>query len=294
MKRIAFVLILVLFSSCRVNRVKPGLSEVVHISENNYSCSFDGVVHNFILCLPQNCENYPLVVMLPGYNNTAEAMQNQTGFDKQACKRGYAVVYVTGSVQKGETQGGIGWNSGISTAQNQDVSFLTALVRYLQTEYPIDKKRVFAAGFSNGGFMIHRLAMEAGNTFSACVSVAGKMPEKIWKERNRKNKVGFFQITGEKDAVIPKLSDGSARHARDPAIEEVMDYWANSNGLSSIEIAEIGEGSTITKWSKRGKNGLRENQVWHLFVKDGNHSWPSFAVNGIDANSLILDFFDSF
>lgn len=36
---------------------------------------------------------------------------------------------------------------------------------------------------------------------------------------------------------------------------------------------------------------LPVGQVWHLFVKNGRHSWPSEKLNGIDANRLILEFF---
>ncbi|MBQ6520155.1 MAG: hypothetical protein IJI14_15685 [Anaerolineaceae bacterium] len=47
--------------------------------------------------------------------------------------------------------------------------------------------------------MVHRLEMEAGDIFSACVSVAGMMPVKIWNARNDANNISFFQISGKKD-----------------------------------------------------------------------------------------------
>ena len=135
--------------------------------------------------------------------------------------------------------------------------------------------------------MIHRLAMEAGDVFSACVCVAGKMPLKIWEKRNKVNKVSFFQITGEKDEAVPQKANGSSGYSKDPAIEEVVEYWALSNGLYESGSEKAGEKGILTKYSAENKSA----QVWNLFIKDGRHSWPEKSVTGIDLNSVILDFF---
>ena len=100
----------------------------------------------------------------------------------------------------------------------------------------------------------------------------------------------MFQISGEKDETVPKKSDNSARFSKDPAIEDVMSYWAQSNNLKISNTTEIGAASTLTKWYGKKKN---QKQVWHLFVKDGHHVWPTEKINKIDANSLILDFFEA-
>ena len=292
LKIIIFSLIAVfLITGCKGKSVsaKITLENINQINSNTFTCSFDGIEHDFIVELPAQSAGAPFVILLHGYSNTADHMRFTTEFHKTANERGYAAVYVTGSISKYEKTGGLGWNSGIAADGNPDVEFLVALTEYLQKEYGFDKKRTFAAGFSNGAFMAHRLAMEAGDTFCAAVSVAGKMPEKIWKNRNRKNHVGFMQITGEFDDVVPKRFDGTVSHARDPAIEDVMDYWAASNGLKNITTETLARGSTLTKWTSP-KN---ESQVWHLLVKDSHHFWPTELINGIDGNSVILDFFDS-
>ena len=149
---------------------------------------------------------------------------------------------------------------------------------------------IFAAILFHSNLTV--ITMEGQKTFRACVSVAGRMTSLVWKNSNKKNKVGFFQISGEKDDIVPKNSDGRARHTVDPAIEDVVDYWAGSNGLTVVEEEEIAGGSSLTKWSSKGASA--KGQVWHLFVKDGRHSWPNVRMNGIDANTMILDFFDCF
>lgn len=311
MKKKSFILyslFILIFSltACEGVKVKrSSLKEISELSENHFECLYDGIKHDFIIDLPAQSEGAPLVVMLPGWGNLAETLRFSTQFSEDANPRGYAVVYVTGSINKYESGGNISWNSGISAKGNDDVGFLVALAKYLQKEYKLDRDRTFAVGFSNGAFMIHRLAMEAGKTFSACVSVAGFMPESIWNKRNKKNHVSFFQITGEFDDVVPKHSDGSAAYTKIPAIEDVILYWAFSNKLYASETAPIGKDSLITRWTYADEDRLelksrsghfsrssRPVHVWNLFIKDGRHSWPEKRISGIDINSLILDFFD--
>lgn len=265
--------------------------EVNNILDNRYSFSVNDVVYEYIIDFPAVVENSPLVIMVHGMNNTGESMRNDTGFHKAANSRGYTVVYVTAAKFQ---KTGLGWNSGISSEGNDDVLFFKSLASYLENEYLLDKKRTFAIGFSNGGFMMHRLAMEAEDVFEACVGVAAKMPGRIWKNRNETNSIGFFQVTGEKDNVIPKNYDNSAQYSIDPAIEDVMEYWAESNGLNQSLQTEIGDGSLLIKYmNEKGIFDTPKNiQVWHLGIKDGRHAWPAVQFTQIDINALILEFFE--
>jgi len=298
MKKAIFIVSLIAtilsFAACKSEKIQ--LQNITKTQENRFTCTYEEIKHDFIIDLPENWNkddnnSLPLVLLLPGYANTAEAFRQTIAFEKEANARGYAAVYVTGAKNQKSNRGGIAWNSGIEEEGNNDVDFLIALTKYLQKEYNFDKEKTFVAGFSNGAFMNHRLAMEASDIFKACVSVAGKMPAKIWEEKNKKNTVGFFQITGEKDDVVPKQSDGSYKFSKDPAIEEVIDYWASSNKLNNFSTEEIGQGSTLTKWKADKKN--INTEVWHLFVKGGHHGWPNERFNQINVNKLVIDFFEA-
>lgn len=293
-KLILFFLLLELFTSLcgcgREDEQKQYLENIVWESETKITCTFDGVKQYALLDLPEKTEEAPLVLMLHGAGQSPEGFREMIHFEKQANPLGYAVVYVAGATNPSDTTLPVGWNSGISSTGNRDVEFLVTLAEYLQQEYLFDKERTYAVGFSNGAFMVHRLAMEASDTFSAVASVAGKMPARIWEERNKKNKISVLQITGEKDEVIPKHSDGSAKTAIDPAMEDVMEYWANSNGLELTETVTVGPKAALEKFGSKEKT----TKVWHLFVKDAHHSWYSEKINKIDATAVILDFFEEF
>ncbi len=267
----------------------PAIEDVVQIDADAFSCSFDGVKHRFLLDLPEVSADAPLVIMLHGYGNTAESFRTAVHFEREANELGYAVAYVTGAPDPNVPTSSTGWHSETNTDGNRDAEFLISLVRYLQDSYGLNRERVYAVGFSNGGLMAHRLAMEAGDVFSACVSVAGWMPKSVWEARREVNEIGFFQITGEKDDAVPKNSDGSARYHTAPAIEDVVDYWAESNGLSRTETSSVGKSSVLSIYSEKEK----PQQIWSLFVTDGRHSWPDSRFSGVDTNALILEFFEA-
>ena len=289
-----FLLIYGLLSGCgsEKNRPQPALPELKDISlisDNRYSCTFDSLKHDFIVDLPDNAENAPLVLMLHGYGHTAESFRTSVQFEKTANPAGYAVAYVTSAADPEDRSSSTGWNAGAGTSQNRDTEFLKALARYLQKEYSLDRNRTYAAGFSNGGFMAHRLAAEAGDTFSALVSVAGIMTDSVWENRKNQNSVSFFQITGAKDDVVPKNSDGTAKYSKFPAIEDVMAYWTESNGAVLTEESDISKHAVLKKYENKDKN----IQVWDLLVKNGGHEWPKENFSGFDTNALILEFFEA-
>ncbi|MCR5090880.1 MAG: prolyl oligopeptidase family serine peptidase [Oscillospiraceae bacterium] len=260
--------------------------DVVRIEPGHFSCSYRGVAHDYILDLPEVPEGSPLILILPGYGSTAKSFRQNTGFEKDANPLGYTVVYVTGAPAQEDGTSSVGWNYGQWETGNDDLGFLTALARFLRQEYHADGQRIFAVGFSNGAFMVHRLAIEASDTFSAVVSVAGAMSESVWEKRPDLLSVGVFQISGEKDDVIPKHCDGSAEYSPSPAIEDVMDYYAEANGLEKAETETAGKASLLTKY----KGSSSGRQVWHLLVREGRHSWSGESVTGICTNRLILDY----
>ena len=177
--------------SCAQSKPRPQskITDVVLTKDNTYECQFEDMTFKFMLFLPEKTDsNTPLILMLPGLGNNSSAFKLQTHMDEDACPRGYAVCYV----QPGKGMGAKGWDCGLMDPQDVDsLEYLINLVIYLQDEYGLSKTKAFAAGFSNGGFMIHRLAVEGSDTFLAVAAVAGMMTSKVWDERSDKTSIGF-------------------------------------------------------------------------------------------------------
>ena len=281
------ILTAVVLSITGCTSTNRNLEDISTNAPNHYICTYDGVKHDFIVDTPENPEGSPLVIMLPGAGGTAESFRMDTRFHETACPLGYTVVYVTGAPEPGDQTSPVVWNHEGSKTGNDDAGFLKALAEFIHETYHTDHDDCFAAGFSNGAFMCHRLALEASDAFKAVISVAGTMSGNTWNNKPGECTASLLQIAGEKDDVIPKLSDGSAKYSKFPAIEDVIGYY--TKGLDTVEVREIGKGSTLTEYFGNDT----ERQVWFLFVRDGRHSWSAGSMTGIDTNRLIIDFLES-
>lgn len=102
-----------------------------------------------------------LLIVLHGTNIDGKTIEEWTGyeFDRLADQYGFTVVYPDGY--------GKDWNdcrkgdfSKTKRENIDDVGFIKAVIGHYQTEYKIDPDKVFVFGYSSGGTMAYRLAME--------------------------------------------------------------------------------------------------------------------------------------
>lgn len=120
-----------------------------------------------------------LVIVLHGSDMTGSRMRRATGgiFELLADRHGFALIYPNGYLEN--------WNDcrkyatfPAKHANIDDVGFIRALIRSFAAEAKIDPKKVNVFGFSNGGHMAFRLAIEAPNEIAAVVAAAAGLPAK--------------------------------------------------------------------------------------------------------------------
>jgi len=176
----------------------------------------------------------PLVFDNHGYTSNAEAQNRYTGYRSLADQRTFAVVHPEG-VQNS-------WNAGqcCGYAQTQnidDVLFFRMMVDEIASLITIDRTRVFTTGMSNGGFISHRLGMEASDVFNAIGPVAATAPY-FMDEPERA--VGVYHIHGTDDYLVPY--DGNLYFR---SVDESMEYWRDNNGCGpQKEVTDVPEFGT--------------------------------------------------
>ncbi len=148
-----------------------------------------GTIRVYDLYVPSSVRGAaPLVFNMHGWNSN-ENQQISTaisGARAYADRYGYILVAPRGNlIASGmpSTGSGLSWNGGdccidsiLNDANHDDVGFIRALAAHLFETQCIDRSRVYATGFSNGGYLSHRLACEAGDLFAAAAPVAGPGP----------------------------------------------------------------------------------------------------------------------
>ncbi len=139
------------------------------------SLTHDGTNREYLLYVPESYigdESTPLVMIYHGHGMPASDMMAYADFRFIAELGGFIVVYPQGTLDGGGEEF---WNNTCKSGLTDDVGFTEALIDAIASEYNIDPTRVYAAGFSNGGFMSYTLACQLSDRFAAVVSVAGSM-----------------------------------------------------------------------------------------------------------------------
>lgn len=259
------------------------IENVVSTGENSFSCTIAGRERFFIYVEPENKnEETKLVVLLHGADDSAVNFQKSICFEEDALKRNYAVLYLQGDINPDDKTSTIGWVSTYTKVGNSDIDFVVGTADYIKKTYNVGKK-TYIAGFSQGAFLINKLAIEKSNKFNGFASVSGIMVDHVWEKRKNKP-AAFFQINGLKDELIPMDLNNSSKYSPYPSIEKVLEYFSQANKLGTDYVQEeINKKITLLK---------NEDKVWWMVIKDYHHGWPKNDRAGINVNEYILDFFD--
>jgi polyhydroxybutyrate depolymerase len=156
--------------------------------------------------LPKNlASNAPLVFVFHGSLQDAEAMRISTGyeFERLAEEEKFVVVYPNGYKNN--------WNDcrkiasyPARTMNIDDKSFVAELINKFSNDYKIDIKRVFATGYSNGGHLAYRLALEMPNKITAIAAIAASFPTPNNNDcQESKQAVPVMIINGKADPINP-------------------------------------------------------------------------------------------
>ncbi len=146
----------------------------------------------------------PLVLVLHGLGGSGGAIERRTRgtFDKLADQFGAVVVYPQAS---GDRPRWGAWRVGAPGAPPppDDLGFLSALIDTVAGELAIDRKRVFAAGFSNGASMVYRLGCERAELVAAIAPVSGGMFPDIPPVCRQGPPVSVIGMHGTADPIVP-------------------------------------------------------------------------------------------
>jgi polyhydroxybutyrate depolymerase len=137
-----------------------------------------GMERTYLQYVPRNLKpNAPLLFVFHGSGGDGEGMREITGeeFDMLADTDGFVVLYPDGYQTT--------WN-GCRKASPQparrmnidDESFIDAMIEKEVADNGIDKRRVFAAGWSNGGHLAYRLGLERPAQFAGIAAISASRP----------------------------------------------------------------------------------------------------------------------
>ena len=158
-----------------------------------------------MLYVPNNYNpelKYPLMINFHGFGGYAKDFVNEADMRSLAEDQNFLVVYPQGTLLSGSPH----WNSSAPSADNKssadDLGFVETMIDAISAEYSVESKRIYAAGYSNGGFLTYYLACNS-KRFAAIGSVAGTMIDDSYKSCNASVPTAMINIHGTADKTVP-------------------------------------------------------------------------------------------
>lgn len=206
---------------------------------------------------------------LHGLGDNITRLDNEFHFQQIADTYNWTMVVPQALAQSGYTM----WNAALTNSSIDDSGFLMALLDTLAVQYPVDLDSVFFTGFSMGGFMTHRMAIEHGDRITACAPVSGLITHTM-ATHTPVAPVKMLHIHGTSDPVVGY--DGNSQYFGSNlglSVEAILNYWKNANHCTSEATIDTlpdlhNDGLLFVRYTYEG-----EAEVQHIKVIGGNHTW---------------------
>jgi len=258
------------------------------------SLSHDGLNRSYITYVPNTydgTEKFPVLMNFHGFSGDAGYHLTETNMQYAAHSNKFLLVYPQGALLEGEPH----WNPCLPSTDNKsdidDLGFVEALLDQVSSDYLVDRNRVYAVGYSNGGMMSYGLAMHKSDLITAFGSVSGTMLD-CGEQPNHPMPV--IVMHGTNDFTIPY--DGSSDTV---SIETTIEYWNSFNNTNTTPVvtsaSDVGEkGSSVEIERYQYSDGDNGSSVELYKIVGGGHDWSDLRFDGQRTGQILLNFFSQY
>jgi polyhydroxybutyrate depolymerase len=225
----------------------------------------------------------PLVIMLHGYSVNGKVEEVYLQLSALAESRGFLYAHPDGTIDK---DGKYFWNATDACCDMygtmvDDSAYLSSVIDQIKANYPVDPRRVYVLGHSNGGYMSYRMACDHGDQIAAIASLAGAM----WQDTSKckpKGPVSVLEIHGTADDSV--AYDGVTGMGAYPGAEATVADWVAIDGCAAaadtsappldLDDTLAGHETKVERWQK----GCAMGSSVELWTIAGGHHVPSLTL----------------
>ena len=252
----------------------------------------DGLQRSALIYTPKGYDSsfaLPVVLNFHGFGGRAQDHKTTVAMDHVADSAQFLLVFPQGSLLDGDFPH---WNNALPSPDNKsdadDLGFVSALLAHLDTSFLIDRERVYACGYSNGGMMSYALACYLSNEIAAVASMSGCFSDTS-STCQPSHPLATLSIHGTNDGVI-------AYEGGDDILSQqvTLQYWAQTNNCNETpQITSIQSSSyPLEHYSYSGGDSSVVAELYKVI--GGDHYWLNFSVDQKNTNWIIWEFFDQF
>jgi|SRR5579863_119120 len=262
-----------------------------------------GVTRTYVYHVPPTLgKSVALVLSFHGHGGDGATQAKLTNFDALSDARGFIVIYPDGIHR--------GWNDGREeNAGADDIAFTKALIADFSKRFPIDPKRIYATGFSNGATFTEVLGCKMSETFAAIAPVSGYIPQVDAPSCSPKRAPSIVIVGGTADPIMPYVGGEIHLFGKDRGLvlsaQQTISFWMVQAKCSQSPLIEdivhdgSSDGTSVTHAVYQRCAPGRGVELYT--VVDGGHTWPGGpqyapriivgkASTQLDASRVIVDF----
>lgn len=262
--------------------------------KNRFTTTVDGDTREYYVHVPKGyngIDALPVVFMLHGSGGNGEKFYNISGWVEAGEAHNVITVFPSAWVYDCVYDDGLNkrnvakWTSydlelcaGTTDHFRDDSRFIGQVMDELQAKLRIDAKRIYLVGFSNGGEMAARSAVELGDRLAAVVTNAGgldapqaarrpRMPITVQVGNADPNMMGALGVTQPLAMDIPQLLTAY------PRMQPYIDNFRNTfDDAATYTVSGDASVQTAT-WP--GNSGRGDHLLRFTLVKDLQHEYPN-------------------
>jgi polyhydroxybutyrate depolymerase len=254
-------------------------SKTAKAGKQNMSVTVDGKKRTFIMYIPDSYKGDKPVPLFVDYHpvmGSGSGQFNDTKYRSLTEKEGVISLYPDGTKSADASKMGPGWNVGPCCSDDDDVKFSREMIAAVEEIACIDKKRVYAAGFSMGGGMSNHVACFMSDIYAAVAPAAMDLNTTNSAKCNPTRPISVIMFRGTNDPVC-KYQGGDSGYGDGLnflGAEKNFKFWADKNGCTGSpttnsngcqEYSNCKDGTKVVLCTKQG--GGHEQG-------DGNIGWP--------------------
>jgi len=212
----------------------------------------------------------PAVVLLHYHGGTRSDIANMTHIADLARDFGAWIIIPEAINQK--------WNDDPAALlqTHDDVGFLAQVIQAAAARHPIDPKRVYMAGMSNGGFMTTRFACERPELIAAGASVVATMRQGQSAACDPARAVPMTFMLGTSDQQVSYSRTSQWALLSGP---DTLQRWLGIHGcvpaqVTSTPLPDLDPKDGTTTNVLRSGNCSSGGAVEMYVVNGGGHTWP--------------------
>ncbi len=287
-------LALISFTGCEKGNEseQPQQNQDFQLGKNRFTIDIAGDTREYFVHVPNGYNDQietAVVFMLHGTSGNGEKFYNISGWKEVGEAENILTVFPSswhhsvseeGRPFKNTTK----WNvySGsftynVGEVPRDDIQFLKEILKAMNQAFNIDSKRLYMVGFSNGGAMAFRCAVEMSDIFAAFVEASGTIQVDTLLNPKRDPPI-FFQTGNSDDKFLRNNSDIPLTSIdsllQSPGLKPIMNTHLNSFRFDSAYASTISP-LVAQAYFNPNPNIKGNRHLLFVLIEGLEHSYPN-------------------